>query len=391
VHVNDEPVEEPPGRWSRGWAWFAGADPRVLAHAPGERSFTEALGMVVAALAVASGFTLSVAASNWWNVPISHVLWVGAAWWVVIVLVERLVLKSFGTRRRWYPLLILPRVALTLAIALVFGVPMVQLVFKPSIENQLSITATQQKREATTAAGDFYGPRIKAARQEIAAIGQHEETLTRQVAHFDLLRGCEANEPSCSYTHKTGCGNWCRYYERKAQAARAELAAARPEDRRTVAKLQADIGRWQAAEQAEIASRHRAIDGNVDMLARQEALTAVERAHPEVSKYVLFVLLLFVFLDLVPLTMKVFHLLSSGGAYEEVAAAYRELDRSEAARLHQHAIVRRSQVEERARAELDVAAVEIGLERARRLAEAQERLDGFSGGALPPQPAPRSA
>ena len=47
-----------PGRTRRprlGWAWFAGADARVLALVPSERSFLDAQGLVVATMAVRHG------------------------------------------------------------------------------------------------------------------------------------------------------------------------------------------------------------------------------------------------------------------------------------------------------------------------------------------------
>ena len=71
------------------------------------------------------------------------------------------------------------------------------------------------------------------------------------------------------------------------------------------------------------------------MLARAQALTAIERQHPEVSRYVLFVLGLFVCLDLIALVMKLSHLLVTGAVYEEVAAELRERDRLAAHRLRE--------------------------------------------------------
>ena len=62
------------------WAWFAGADERVLALVPSERSFLDAQGLVIAAMACVTGFAVSVAAGGWWNVPVTHLLWLGVVW-----------------------------------------------------------------------------------------------------------------------------------------------------------------------------------------------------------------------------------------------------------------------------------------------------------------------
>ena len=88
-------------RRGAGWAWFAGGDGFVLATVPSEASFLGGLGMWVAGMAVVSGFGMTVAASQWWSTSIVSVLWVLPVWAVLYCLIERLVLKSFGTSRTW--------------------------------------------------------------------------------------------------------------------------------------------------------------------------------------------------------------------------------------------------------------------------------------------------
>ena len=84
-----------------GWAsWFAGSDSRVLGLVPSEQSFFESQGLVILAMACATGFAVAVAGSGWWNIPITHILWLGAVWAAVICIVDRLIYKSFGTNRR---------------------------------------------------------------------------------------------------------------------------------------------------------------------------------------------------------------------------------------------------------------------------------------------------
>src|SRR5690242_4958451 len=96
------------------WAWFAGADGHVLALVPSERSFLEAQGLVIVAMAAVTGFAVTVAASGWWNVSISHLVWLGAMWTVLICIVDRLIYKSFGTSKVGNLALAVPRAALSL-------------------------------------------------------------------------------------------------------------------------------------------------------------------------------------------------------------------------------------------------------------------------------------
>ena len=337
-----------------GWAWFAGADEHVLGLVPTERSFLNAQGLVIFVMACVTGFAVAVAGSGWWNIPITHVLWLGAVWTVVICIVDRLIYKSFGRSRKANLALAVPRALLSIMLALVLGLPMVQFIFSPSIQNQLTQTAAAKQKVARTTAIAYYEPRIKQATAQIAAIRAKETTLSNRVDKYTRLSGCEKDDSTCSTTHKTGCGHWCRYYAAQANVARAALERARPLDRREIAALTAKITDWQQSEATETKTRVTAIAASKDLLARAEALTAIEKEHHEVSRYVFFVLALFVCLDLIALVMKLSHLLITGAVYEEVAAELRERDRLEAHRLREETAVLRERITRDARRETGV-------------------------------------
>jgi hypothetical protein len=332
------------------WSWFAGADERVLELVPSERSFLEAQGLVIFAMACVTGFAVAVAGSGWWNVPITHLLWLAAVWTAVICIIDRLIYKSFGTGRVANLLLAIPRAALSIMLALVLGLPMVQFIFKPSIAEQLTKSTAIAQKDARDSALTFYEPKIKDATAQIAAIRTHQTELANRVAKFTRLSGCENDDPTCSTTHKTGCGHWCKYYAAQARTAKATLARDRVTGRAKIAALQAKIDDWQRAEVAETSSRVDAIAADHDLLARAEALSAIEREHPDVKRYVLFVLGLFVCLDLVALVMKLSHLLVTRAVYEEVAAELRERDRLEAHRLREQTAAMRERITADARA-----------------------------------------
>ena len=357
-----------------GWAWFAGADRHVLALVPSERSFLEAQGLVIVAMACVTGFAVAVAGSGWWNVPITHILWLGVVWTAVICIVDRLIYKSFGTSRGANLMLAVPRAALSVMLALVLGLPMVQFIFKPSISNQLTQTSAVEQKSAQKAAISFYEPKITRATAQVAAIQDHETTLENRIGKFTRLSGCENNEPSCSHTHRPGCGHWCRYYASQASIARAALDRDRVADRKKVAELRTKIGGWQRSEALETRTRVDAIAHDQDLLARAQALSAIEKQHPEVSRYVLFVLGLFVCLDLVALVMKLSHLLISGAVYEEVAAALRERDRVEAHRLREQTAVLRRRITGEAHADTAVDEVRVDVEQTRRIADEKAKL-----------------
>jgi len=338
-----------------GWAWFAGGDGFVLRQVPSEASFLNGLGMWVAGMAVVSGFGMTVAASQWWSTSIVSVLWVLPLWAVLYCLIERLVLKSFGTRWEWNLVLSVPRLLLSLAIALVIGLPMAQVIYSGSINDELSKTTTTRIHQATNQITRTYDAKIAGAQKDIAAAQARQASLQKQVTNSRFLADCEAGLQTCSQTHKLGRGPYFRRDARRAAAAAAELKRARPEIAATIAADQRKIAAWQAAESGQIANRVASIKADRDFLARQAALDRVERASPSVKKYVEFFLAFLIAIDLVALILKLTHLFSTGGAYERSAAALRANDLVEVHRLQERAnvLTRRITLESHAQQDAD--------------------------------------
>ena len=338
-----------------GWAWFAGGDGFVLRNVPSEASFLNALGMWVAGMAVVSGFGMTVAASQWWSTSITSVLWVLPLWAVLYCLIERLVLKSFGTSWTWNLVLTIPRLVLSLAIALVIGLPMAQVIYSGSINDELSKTTTSRIHDATNQITRTYGAKIAAAQNEIAAAQAEETRLQRQVTNSRFLADCEAGLQTCSQTHKLGRGPFFKRDARRAAAAAAELKRARPQIEAAIAANQRKIAAWRTAESGQLANRVAAIKADRDFLARQAALDRVEKASPAVKKYVEFFLAFLIAIDLVALMLKLTHLFSTGGAYERSAAALRANDLVEVHRLQERAniLTRRITLESRAQQDAD--------------------------------------
>jgi hypothetical protein len=340
----------PRRRARSGWAWLAGGDGLVLERVPSEASFMAGLGMWVAGMAVVSGFGMTVAASQWWSTSIASVLWVLPLWTVLYCLIERLVLKSFGTSWAWNLVIAVPRLALSLAIALVVGLPMSQVIYSGSINDELSRTTTTRIHQATNEITHLYDAKIATAQTEIAAVQRKQASLERQVTNSTFLSECEAGQPNCSQTHKVGCGPYCKRDARRAAAAAAALKSSRPQFAATIAVDRHNTELWRAAETEQVSKRVAAIKADRDFLARQAALDRVENANPAVKKYVEFFLAFLIAIDLVALVLKLTHLLSTGGAYERSAAALRATDLVEVHRLQERAnvLTRRITLEARA-------------------------------------------
>jgi hypothetical protein len=359
------------------WAWFAGGDDFVLRKVPSEASFLNALGMWVAGMAIVSGFGMTVAASQWWSTSITNVLWVLPLWAVLYCLIERLVLKSFGTSWTWNLVLTVPRLALSLAIALVIGLPIAQVIYSGSINDELSKTTTARIHETTNQITRTYDAKIAAAQSEIAAAQAEEAALQKQVTNSRFLADCEAGLANCSQTHKLGRGPYYRRDARRAAAAAAELKRAGPQIAATIAANRRKIAVWRATESSQLANRIAAIKADRDFLARQAALDRVEKASPAVTKYVEFFLAFLIAIDLVALMLKLTHLFSTGGAYERSAAALRANDLVEVHRLQERATVltRRITLEARAQEDADELRIRGEISREAEFESDELRLD----------------
>jgi hypothetical protein len=235
--------------------------------------------------------------------------------------------------------LTVPRLVLSLAIALVIGLPVAQVIYSGSINDELSKTTTARIHEATNQITRTYDAKIAAAQKEITAAQARETRLQKQVTNSRFLADCEAGLASCSQTHKLGRGPYYKRDARRAVAAAAELKRARPQIEATIAANRQKVAVWRAEESSQLANRLATIKADRDFLARQAALERVEKASPAVKKYVEFFLAFLIAIDLVAILLKLTHLFSTGGAYERSAAALRATDLVEVHRLQERANV----------------------------------------------------
>jgi len=102
--------------------------------------------------------------------------------------------------------LTIPRLALSLAIALVIGLPIAQVIYSGSINDELSKTTTARIHEATNQITRTYDAKIAAAQKEIAAAQAKEASLQRKVTNSRFLADCEAGLASCSQTTSSAVG-----------------------------------------------------------------------------------------------------------------------------------------------------------------------------------------
>lgn len=371
AHASAFPATREPPHFSL--AWFAGADLRVLRRAPSEHTFYNALGTTVLLLAAANGFAACLAVGYMLQIPPGHLWWLGISWAAIVACgVERLVLQLPTSKKRLVPLVLVPRIALSLFLAVQLGEPLVLRANQGEINNALSVAKTTETEAAVTKAAEFYEPKILADQRKIDRINASMATLASHAEENRFLSECETNTPSCSVTGKPTCKAFCHHFARLAIEAKAKLAAREPESRSRVGVLEAEIKNLERAQKSQERSRGKGIGQNGGLLAREEALETLESAHPVVRNEVWFLRFLFLSLDLLPLSAKVLRLLSINSPYEEISAAARQHDSLDAHATQETVRVERDRLAEQARADIEVNREHIWLGATRRIDEVRD-------------------
>lgn len=328
-------------------AWFAGINLRVLALTKSESLFYNTLGLCVLLLGCASGFSFALAAGYFLGVSPAHVWWLGAAWTVIMTCgIERLVLQTSASRKGWLVLVIVSRIVLSALLSVQLGEPLMLRINQDAINRYLDNSASTAVQAATTKATTYYNPQIKAAEQQITAIRNKETGLSNRAEHYTFLSQCEDDTRSCSTTGKLGCGTYCRHYARIAEAASAELRGMKPADSAQIASLRGQIGSLRKREGSEAGSDISSIEKDRGLIAREEALSAIARAHPVVMVETWFLRALFLALDLLPVILKVIRMLSVESPYEEMLGAIRRKEWIKAAQLREDARVEEHRIQE---------------------------------------------
>jgi hypothetical protein len=358
-------------------AWFAGYDLQRLRRVPSERGFADALGAAVLLLACANGFTAAVAVGYVLHASPSHLWWLGIAWTIVVACgIERLVLQVSPGKRRLLLLVVLPRLCVSLLLAVQFGEPLVLRFNQGEVNNYLSAQRVSEEQASSNQLASHYGPLIAKDRSEVAHIQSGLTSLAHQAEQERFLSRCEAITASCSQTHRLGCGAYCEHFARVSAEDAAELARREPEAHARVEALKTVIAKLEGEQKQQHRGRLKGVEQNEGLAAHEEALSGVEHAHPSIRDEVWFLRLLFFFLDVLPLSTKLVRTYAFDSPYDEISAAEREHDALDAFAKKEAVSVERDRIGEEARAQTEV-------NRERIWAEAETRMAGATGGQAP--------
>lgn len=365
------PTEPRPGRHRVRFslAWFAGADLAVLERAEADKSFYNALGATVLLLSCASGIAWCLVWGYVLHVSPGQIWWTGALWTLILACgIERLVLQVTGARKRWMPVVILPRLCLAILLAVQLGEPLMLRINEDQIDAEITLRQAEAKERVRADTKKSYDDRIFTAKDEIATLRKREIKVRNDVTRYRFLAS------------RKPCNRLCRHYARRADNRAQDLQTIRMRHSGRVRGLKERISKLRADKQAEIDARFAAIDRDTGLPARHEALAALVSKHPSLSAEIWFLRLFFIALDLVPLAAKVVRMLTGDSPYEAHMAAKRRQEMAEAYQEAEAARVKEQRVKKQARADEEVDGVVIDLDADKRIRDAEAASGHATGG-----------
>ena len=183
--------------------------------------------------------------------PAAEVLWLGVVWTGVICIVDRLIYKSFGTSRTANLPLAVPRAALSVMLALVFGLPMVQFIFQPSISKQLTQTSAVEREERAPGGDRLLRAQDQAGKRGHCGDAECRDYAQNRVAEVRApLRVREQRAVVLTHT-PLRLRALVSLLRCAGERRRAEAPRERMPDRRKIAVLNARIADWRPSEAAE--------------------------------------------------------------------------------------------------------------------------------------------
>lgn len=300
----------------------AGAHVRALRQAGSDRPFYSALGACVIAFSILNGLMFMVAAGYVSGAQEPWSLWpVGVTWALVMVCVERLILQISGTKILPLVLASLPRLALSVLIAMTVAGVAALAIYKPEINNYLTAQQAKQLQALGPQVDAIYKPRIDAAKGEVARLKANVRKVEDRIAREDM-RAEQALAPDGT------CAARCAYYQDLAADDRDQLAAMRTRNDGRFAGRSKQVDQLLKQRRDTLRIRREAIRQQNGLLAREHALAQIKKKDPAVSRQVLLLTLLLVALDLTALMAKVLRLVTvKDGSYEKVLAGLRAQER----------------------------------------------------------------
>jgi hypothetical protein len=327
-----------------GWSRVVGIDPAVMVKTPSERPFYRPLSMIVFFVSTVSAVAVTITVSYWLGLPVLAVSWVGLLWLALMLFgIEPLMLHVASARSGWWLIpAIVPRLLLTVLLAIAVTEPLLLSLNGDAISEYLDQQQTERSRAASTAAGDFYNPRIAENRTLINAMRGQETSLREKIERLQFQAG------------KASSAVYREHDLRLAALEQERLDAAIERHAPRLRTARREIRELRTARDTEARRRQRSIMGNDGLKAREQALAELKKLDDSLDRQVWFLRVFFFVIDLLPLTIKLTRVLTVPSPAEAFLEAEREVELTRALRVKDDAMTEGQRIKQRGRARRDL-------------------------------------
>lgn len=281
------------------FGWFGGADVRALRESSSDRPFYSALGACAFFFSLLSAFLVMAAVayvthtkdlwSLWWILPL---------WTAIMSSLERLMLQVAGDRALALLIVVLPRLVVSLLIALFIGEMFALKAFEPEIQDVIAAQQFKELQGVGPGLDRIYEGRIRTANADAARLLSHERKVEQRIGREDLrARQAQAEEGMC--------GDRCIYFRGLAARDRDWLADLRARHAGRIGNDRDEVKRLTAQRAADAAERRRTITRRDGLAARKAALHKLQNQDSAVASQVWLLRLLLIALDLSAFMAKV--------------------------------------------------------------------------------------
>jgi len=296
-------------------AWVSGAQLDLLRRSPHDRATYAGLGAAILASSVLAAVSLMFALHIGIRMALPAAVPVGLAWGAAIMGIDRFFVLGISRPFRsseWYKTVptVIPRLVLAILIGVVISTPMVMQMYAPEIAAEIVTIRQQQAKEFTTS-------------QQNSALAHQIQQVEAQVTRAQNVQAAAERKWVCEVTGKTcagatgvpGGGNLARLDLEQFQVAEA-----------TTNHLMAELNTLRGQEQQQEAAYNTASRQAPGLLSRLEALNQLAAHNTVVALSRLLVLLLLVFIDILPIIIRVVQVLGPPTAYERMLDLQKRAD-----------------------------------------------------------------
>lgn len=284
--------------------WTAGAHLPTLRESETDRPFYSALGAAALVFSCLSGLMFMLAAS--YATGQEHpwrLWWLAVLWTAVMVCLERLILQVPNGRLISLVIAAVPRLAVSVLIALTVSEIAGFAIYKPEINSYLVEQRAKDLDKIGPEVDRIYGPKMAEAKNEITRLKANERKVEDRVAREDL-------RSQQSKTNTGACAIRCRYYKKLADDDRRLLATMRSRNVGRFAGRRAQLRRLRDESRQLRKARRRSVIEQDGLLARTNALSQIAKTEPAVHYMVTLLRLLLVALDLTAFAAKLVRVLT---------------------------------------------------------------------------------